>query len=120
MAWRTTAGAVAVALSLAGGCSAGDPPDPDAARAEGGAGTPAAEAPEAEVPEADDAALDAIEERYEDAGVDDVRAGDDGVVTIRVDDDGSAADAAAACAAVRDAGFAEVQVDRDGVVEPCP
>ena len=66
-----------VALVCLAGCSAGDPPSPEAA----GLGPP----PE-DVADAMDEALDATE----------------------------------VCAAVRAAGFADVQVDIDGTVSPCP
>jgi hypothetical protein len=97
----------------AAGCSAGDPPDPEAA------GLPAADA-EDEQADTEDAALDALEEQFEDHGVKDIRGGPGAAVTIRLEDELTVADAAAPCAAVRAAGFATVQVDIDGRLAPCP
>ena len=75
---------------------------------------------EEELPEAEDAALDFLEEQYEDRGVKDIRGEPGRGVTIRLEDELTVADAAAVCAAVRAAGFAGVQVDIDGDLAPCP
>jgi hypothetical protein len=130
-------------LAVAVGCSAGDPPDPDAARADRAESdtvpvSPGAEEPDAdaeadvpapatpedeepELPEAEDATLDALEEQFEGAGVKDIRGAPGQPVTIRLEDDVDVAAAAAQpCAAVRAAGFADVQLEIDDRVEPCP
>jgi hypothetical protein len=128
------AGLLAV-LVVAGtlGCSAGDPPNPDAARtttvpteapADGEADEPdeeeAEEPEEPELPDADDATLDGLEEQFEDAGVKDIRGAPGEPVTIRLEDELTVADSAAACDAVCTAGIPDVVVDIDGVVTPCP
>jgi len=99
-------------------CSAGDPPNPEDAQLP--FATADAEGEEPERADAEDATLDALEERFEDAGVKDIRGEPGGPVTIRVEDDLTVADAAPFCQAVRDAGFPDVQVDIDHVVSPCP
>ena len=109
------------------GCSAGDPPDPEAASTvpatsvppEDG-GTELAEEDELELPDADDAVLDALEERFEHLGVKDIRGDATRFVTIRMEDESSIADAGPTCAAVRAAGFSDVRVDIDEVMSPCP
>jgi hypothetical protein len=113
MRWiRRVAVALAVVLAVVlGGCSAGDPPNPEAA------GLPPA--PE-DADDARDDVLDAIEERFEDRGVKDVRGEPGAPVTIRLEDELTVAAAAEVCAAVRAAGFVDVQVDVDGIVSPCP
>ena len=120
------------ALLSAPACSAGDPPDPEAARAtatrpgspgSSAVGTPA-EGPgheeEPELSDAEDALLDALEERFEDQGVKDIRGEPGTGVTIRLEDELAVADAAPFCAAVREAGFSEVRVDIDHTVAACP
>jgi hypothetical protein len=116
--------AAGILLSLASGCSAGDPPNPDAARA----GTTASADPdeernepaEEELSDADDATLDALEEQFEDRGVKDIRGKSGRSVTIRLEDELTIGHAVAVCTAVRSAGFAAVRIDIDGNVTPCP
>jgi hypothetical protein len=127
-------------IALAFGCSAGDPPNPDAARsattarADGPPGasdepsTSPTDTPDAEGDEpaeeatsdADDATLDALEEQYERLGVKDIRGAPGQGVTIRLEDELTVDHAAPVCTAVRSAGFADVTIDIGGTVTPCP
>ena len=127
---------IILVLLLAAACSAGDPPDPEEARvtvAPPGSVAPAVADPdedaeeeeageedEPELSEAEDATLDALEEQFEEQGVKDVRGAPGAPVTIRLEDELTIVDAGPACAAVRAAGFPDVQVDIDGDLAPCP
>lgn len=125
---RVTCPMTTLLVAVVLGCSAGDPPNPEAARttipapADAGA---AAEGPEAapgeqELSDADDATLDSLEEQFEDHGVKDIRVEPGKGVAIHLEDELTIRDARPVCAAVRAAGFADVNVDIDGVVAPCP
>lgn len=133
---RTTLLTGLLALLLVVGCSGDDRPEPEEAVATTapprssttalpattvvGDEEEAGEEEEPELPEAEDAVLDALEEQFEPQGVKDTRGAPGVPVTVRMEDGFTVQDAGPACAAVRSAGFPDVEVDVDGVLSPCP